>query len=171
METVVLVDRSDRRLGVEEKLTAHREGRLHRAFSVFLFDAEDHLLLQRRADGKYHSGRLWSNTCCSHPRPDEPVQEAAERRLREEMGLRCRLRTVGAFVYRASVGGGLREHEFDHVLVGRQSGEPSPDPREVSAWRTVPLADVRGELRRRPAAFTPWFRPALERVLGRSLAV
>src|SRR5687768_6652445 len=137
-ERVILVDGLDREIGSEEKLRAHRTGVLHRAFSVFVFDAHDRVLLQRRADGKYHSGGLWSNTCCGHPRPGESIESAALRRLRAEMGiLECKVRRVSSFLYRTAVGNGLVEHEVDHVVIGEWNGEPAPDPTEVSEWRWV----------------------------------
>src|SRR5918997_6014944 len=127
-EEVILVDERDRVLGASGKLRAHREGALHRAFSVFVFDGEGRLLLQKRARGKYHSAGLWSNTACGHPRPGEATREAARRRLREEMGFDCGLREAFQFLYRAELGGALVEHEYDHVLIGAHEGDPSPDP-------------------------------------------
>ena len=160
-DAVVLVDAADRVVGAAAKLDAHRSGVLHRAFSVFVFDSQGSLLLQQRARGKYHSGGLWTNTCCGHPRPGEATAAAAARRLREEMGIACAVRDAGWFVYRAEVGGGLVEHELDHVFVGRSDREPSPAPAEVAGWRRVPLADLRSELDRMPARFTAWFPRAL----------
>jgi len=165
-DRVVLVDAGDRVVGTAPKLDAHRTGALHRAFSVFVFDAQDCLLLQQRARGKYHSGGLWTNTCCGHPRPGEATAAAAERRLREEMGIACPLRDGGWFVYRADVGGGLVEHELDRVLVGRSNREPRPDPAEVAGWRRASVRDLRMELDRLPARFTAWFPRALEVALS-----
>ncbi|WP_412067112.1 isopentenyl-diphosphate Delta-isomerase [Rubrivirga sp. IMCC43871] len=159
-EHVVLVDAADREIGTAEKLSVHRDGRLHRAVSVFLFDGEGRWLLQRRADGKYHSPGLWSNTACTHPRPGEPPEAAASRRLDEEMGVRCALRRAFARVYRAELPGPepLVEHELDHVFVGRFDGEPLPAAAEVSGWRWIEAADLRADLRARPERYTPWFR-------------
>jgi isopentenyl-diphosphate delta-isomerase len=159
-DLVVLVDAGDRAVGTAPKLAAHRTGALHRAFSVFVFDGRGRLLLQRRAAAKYHSGGLWTNSCCGHPRPGEAVLDAAGRRLREEMGISCVLRPVGAFTYRARLGE-LEEHEFDHVLVGRFDGEPVPDPGEVAAWRWVEPGEAARELAASPEAFTAWFGRAL----------
>lgn len=167
---IILVDAGDRDVGTATKLDAHRTGALHRAFSVFVFDAQGSLLLQQRARSKYHSGGLWTNTCCGHPRPGEATAAAAERRLREEMGIACPLREAGWFVYRADVGGGLVEHELDHVLVGTSNREPRPDSAEVAGWRRVPVADLRMELVRRPAGFTAWFPRALEVALSAASA-
>lgn len=163
-ERVVLVDDQDRRIGTADKLEAHRNPRLHRAFSVFVVNPSGELLLQRRARGKYHSGGLWSNTCCGHPRPGEDTGEAAHRRLREEMGIDCPLARAFSFTYRAKLEGGMEEHELDHVFVGRFRGDPRPDPAEAEAWRWAPLDEVRSDLDRHPEAYTAWFRIALPRV-------
>jgi isopentenyl-diphosphate delta-isomerase len=160
-EHVVLVDEMDRPIGTEGKLAAHVAGALHRAFSVFVFNTTGNLLLQRRARAKYHSGGFWANTCCGHPRPGETVHAAATRRLREEMGLRCQLRALTAFRYRADVGSGLVEHEYDHILVGHFDGAPAPDPAEVEDWRWVPLSELTGEIEDHAERFAPWFSPAL----------
>jgi isopentenyl-diphosphate delta-isomerase len=164
-ELVVLVDAQDRAVGTASKLDAHRSGALHRAFSVFVFDRRGRLLLQRRALAKYHSGGLWTNTCCGHPRPGEAVSDAAVRRLREEMGIACPLRPAGAFTYRASLGE-LEEHEFDHVLVGRFDGDPRPEPDEVAAWRWAAPDDLSRELAEAPGRFTAWFGRALALALS-----
>jgi isopentenyl-diphosphate Delta-isomerase len=166
-EYVILVDRDDVALGCSPKQAAHVAGRLHRAFSVFVFDSQGRMLLQRRAKSKYHSGGLWTNTCCSHPRPGESTPAAARRRLREEMGFSCPLAPAFAFTYRADVGDGLIEHEYDHVFIGRYDGTPSPDPAEVEDWRWVTPADVADELREEPGRFTCWFRVAFDELKGR----
>ena len=136
-ELLILVDANDQQTGVANKLKAHQEGLLHRAFSLFVFDSRGWLLLQRRAPEKYHSGGLWTNTCCGHPRDGEPTEDAAHRRLGEEMGFDCALQEVTAFIYEAQVPGGLIEHEFDHVYIGRHDGEPVPNPAEASDWRWI----------------------------------
>ncbi len=159
---LIAVDALDRETGRVEKVDAHRGGILHRAFSVFIFDEDDRLLLQRRARRKYHSGGLWSNTCCSHPRVGESVGEAAHRRLLEEMGFDCPLERVFGFVYRAPLDGGLVEHEFDHVLVGRFGGVPAPDGQEVEDWRWAALSTIQSELAEDPSAYTAWFKLALD---------
>jgi isopentenyl-diphosphate Delta-isomerase len=160
-ELVVLVDERDREIGIVEKLRAHVTGERHRAVSVFVFDAIGRILLQRRADDKYHSAGRWANTCCSHPRPGEAPADAAQRRLREEMGLDCALTAVGNFTYRADVGGGLVEHELDHVFVGRSASEPVPDPGEVREYRWAHLDDIVREMRERPNDFVAWLAPAM----------
>ncbi len=166
VERVVCVDAQDRCIGTEEKLKAHREGLLHRAFSVFLFNAKGELLLQRRALEKYHSAGLWTNTCCSHPRVDEDVEVAAARRLGEEMGITCPLRKAFSFIYRADVAPGLVEHELDHVFVGRFDGAARPDPSEVMEVRWLDRATLRREVATAPDAYSAWFRIAMERVLA-----
>ena len=161
-EQLILVDAEDREVGVGEKMQTHREGALHRAFSVFVFDGAGRLLLQKRAAGKYHSGGLWSNTACGHPRPGEATEAAARRRLREEMGFDCELRAAFGFVYRAELDGALVEHEYDHVFVGTFEGEPAPDPAEVEDWRWVGAAELRRELREEPERYSSWFKLAVE---------
>ena len=158
-EQVVLVDEQDVAIGTRGKLDVHRSGELHRAFSVFAFDAQDRLILQQRAEEKYHSGGLWTNTCCSHPRPGEPVLEAVARRLREEMGIEgCDLEHQFTFIYRAEVGNGLVEHELDHVVFARHTGAADPDPGEVMAWRALSIDELDRELSDAPDRFTKWLR-------------
>jgi isopentenyl-diphosphate delta-isomerase len=161
---VIVVNASDEELGHEEKLRAHVTPVLHRAFSVFLLDARGAMLVQRRAEGKYHSAALWSNACCGHPRPGEAVVTAAERRLREEMGVACTLAPIGTVSYSIEVGGGLREDEFNHVLFGLFSGEPRPDAAEVAGWQWLAPEALRRALRDDPASFTPWFGVVLARL-------
>jgi isopentenyl-diphosphate Delta-isomerase len=168
-DQVVLVDRDDIAIGTTTKMLAHTDALLHRAFSVFIFDKAGNVLLQRRADTKYHSAGLWSNACCSHPRPDEEPAAAASRRLREEMGFECTLRSAFAFVYRADVGNGLVEHEYDHVFIGGSDVIPRPDPEEVSDWKWVSQTELTAELRAQPASYTYWLRIAWEELLTRGL--
>ena len=162
-ERVVLVDENDAEVGTLEKQRAHAEGRLHRALSVFVLNSRGEMLLQRRAAAKYHSGGLWTNACCSHPRPGEPVAAAARRRLLEEMGIDCAPEPAFAFTYRAQVGPGLVEHEYDHVFLARWDGDPAPSADEVEAWRWTPVDRVAAEVARVPGAFTPWFRMVFAR--------
>ena len=161
MEKVVLVDFNDQEIGVEEKMKAHEKGLLHRAFSVFLF--HDHkVLLQKRASGKYHCGGLWTNTCCSHPRIDESVKDAAIRRLKEELGICVSdLNEITSFVYYASFPNGLTEYEVDHVLVGEYKGDYLMNLEEVEEMRWVELDELKEEVRLNPSKYTPWFILAL----------
>lgn len=157
-QEVVLVDESDRQIGVAEKQQAHIDGALHRAFSIFVFNASGQLLLQRRAGRKYHSGGLWSNTCCGHPLPDEDLEAAARRRLQEEMGFGCELKKAFQFKYKTVLGNGLTEHEVDHVFLGLFDGVPQPDPREADEWKYSSLADLESDLKTSPEQFTYWLR-------------
>ena len=165
-EMVVLVDEADREIGTGEKLAVHQAGSLHRAFSIFVYDAEGRVILQRRAAGKYHSAGRWSNTCCGHPRPGESVLDAAHRRLREEMGFDCPLQPEFTFTYRAILDSGLIEHELDHVLTGSFAEPPRPDPTEVSAWRAVPVDTLLAELAENPHHFSAWLPPAAEKLFS-----
>lgn len=164
MDFVTLVDEDDRTLGKVEKMAAHRDALLHRACSVVLFNETGELLLQKRNPAKYHSGGLWSNTCCTHPRPGETPLKAAERRLREEMGIDAELRHAFSFVYKADVEEGLVEHEYDHVFVGRWDAPPRPNAREVADWRWATMTDVAADVARNPAAYTRWFPLLVERL-------
>lgn len=161
MERVVLVDEQDRELGAAEKLAAHGAGKLHRAFSIFVFNSERRLLLQRRAQAKYHSGGLWSNTCCGHPRPGEATDAAARRRLREELNFDCELRPAFEFIYRAQLANELIEHEYDHVFVGEFDGVVVPNDREVEDWKWTTLDELRRDMRVRPDEYTYWLKAAL----------
>lgn len=162
MERVVLVDEQDREMGAAEKLAAHAAGKLHRAFSIFVFNSEKQLLLQRRAKTKYHSGGLWSNTCCGHPRPGEATAEAARRRLREELNFDCELRAAFEFLYRAEFANELIEHEYDHVFVGEFDGAFVPDESEVENCRWVGLDELRRDIGERPGEYTYWLKVALD---------
>jgi isopentenyl-diphosphate delta-isomerase len=168
-EQVILVDQNDIEVGTAEKLAAHAEGQLHRAFSVFVMNAGGALLMQKRSGSKYHSGGLWSNTCCSHPRPGETIAAAAHRRLQEEMGFDCELRPAFSFTYCAPVSNGLIEHELDHVLFGRFDGEPRPDPGEVDAWRWASFPELRAQVGVHPERFSIWLRIALEELRSRGM--
>ncbi|WP_395094966.1 isopentenyl-diphosphate Delta-isomerase [Armatimonas sp.] len=162
-ENVILVDANDNAIGSCEKLAAHLYGgQLHRAFSVFIFNDKNCLLLQQRALEKYHFGGLWTNTCCSHPRPGETTLTAAQRRLTEELGFTVALTELGQFLYRAEdPATGLTEHELDHVFIGHFTGEPTPNPAEVMDWRWQAMEQVEAELLASPERFTPWFPRAL----------
>ena len=157
MEQVVLVNELDQELGLMEKLEAHEKALLHRAFSVFIFNKEGQLLLQQRAFDKYHSGGLWTNTCCSHPRPNETITSAANTRLMEEMGFETKLEKIFDFIYQASFSNGLTEHEFDHVLIGHFDGEIHPNPNEVNAYIYRNMEQIESMLTNKEGKFTAWF--------------
>ncbi|HYD14986.1 MAG TPA: isopentenyl-diphosphate Delta-isomerase [Hyphomicrobium sp.] len=157
-ETLVLVDADDRDVGTAEKLDAHRRGLLHRAFSVIIWDTRGCQLLQKRAETKYHSGGLWTNACCGHPRPGEPVEAAALRRLEEEMGLACPLEWLGIVRYRAAFENGLTEHELVHVFRGLYDGPVVPNPAEADGYQWCELAGVRNDVVATPERFSVWFR-------------
>lgn len=155
---VILVDEHDNEIGTMPKLEAHEKGFLHRAVSVFLFDLDGNWMLQKRAVEKYHSANLWTNTCCSHPHPNEDIKKAAERRLAEEMGIQSELIKVLSFVYRAELENGLVEHEFDHVFIGFTVELPSPNKNEVSDWKMMPFEALDNEVQNHPEQFTEWFK-------------
>jgi isopentenyl-diphosphate delta-isomerase len=163
---LILVDDNDKPWGKLEKRLVHELGLLHRAFSVFLFNAEGDLLLQRRAFGKYHSGGLWTNACCSHPRFGESLDDAVARRLEEEMGLSCETAYAFRFIYRAPFDNGLTEHELDHVFTGLTDEKPKPDPAEVADWKFADPGWLLRDIKNNPALYTVWFRLALPRVLA-----
>ena len=162
-EQVVLVNTLDQAQGTMEKMAGHRKGVLHRAFSVFILNSKGDLLLQQRAHNKYHSGGLWTNTCCSHPREGELVIDAGIRRLKEEMGMHCQLAKGFDFIYRSEFSDGLIEHEFDHVLFGRSDLPPSPNPEEVADTKYVRFDSLRADMSAHPERYTTWFRICFER--------
>lgn len=163
---VILVDEKDTPVGEMEKMEAHRKALLHRAFSVFVFNKKNELMLQQRAAGKYHSPLLWTNTCCSHPRPGETTETTAHRRLTEEMGFDCDLTEIFSFIYKEPLDQGLTEHEFDHVFVGIFNETPAINPDEVEAWKWMKMEDIASDLVKNPGNYTVWFRIAFERVRG-----
>lgn len=165
VEYVILVTKDDKPIGTMEKMLAHQKANLHRAFSVFIFNSKGQLLLQQRAASKYHSPLLWTNTVCSHPRQNEGTIDAAHRRLLEEMGFDCEFEEAFSFIYKAEVGQGLIEHEFDHVFIGVSDEEPSPNPDEVSNWKYIDLGFLESDIRENPDNYTIWFQIALEEVL------
>jgi isopentenyl-diphosphate delta-isomerase len=164
MKEVILVNEFDQPIGVLEKLEAHQKGLLHRAFSIFIFNDSNELMLQRRAFDKYHSGGLWTNTCCSHPDPNEGVLEACHRRLQEEMGFDTELEFVTSFIYRAELDQNLIEHEFDHVYIGKYRDNPVINESEVSEWKFVNLADLENDMKKHPDHYTVWFKIIFSKV-------
>jgi isopentenyl-diphosphate delta-isomerase len=163
-EQVILVDIEDNVLGTMEKMDAHVLGKLHRAFSVFIFNKAGELLLQQRALNKYHSGGKWTNTCCSHPRLGEETLDAANRRLREEMGMKCQLLYAFNFTYKAELLDGIEEHEYDHVYFGVSDELPVPDPEEVSAYKYLSMNLLSKDIEQNPEDYTEWLKICFKQV-------
>lgn len=166
-EQIILVNERDEIIGIEEKIKAHLVGALHRAFSIFVFNTTGQLLLQKRSSTKYHSKGLWSNTCCGHPRFGESIEAASRRRLWEEMGFDCKLTEVFKFIYQTRLDNNLMEHEYDHVLVGKFDGNPTPSRNEVDDWKWVDLSTLKLDIQENPENYTYWFRIALDILLHR----
>ena len=165
MTDVILVDESGEEIGAMEKIEAHRKGLLHRAISIFVFHPDGRVMLQKRADNKYHSGGLWSNTCCSHPIPGENARDAALRRLKEEMGIECELTEIGTFTYRTEFPNGMTEYEFDHVFIGVSALEPTLNPEEAQDWKWQDIESLQADIKNHPDLYAFWLPPALELVL------
>ena len=157
-ENVILVDEQDQQIGLMPKLEAHEKAILHRAFSVFVLNDKNEVMLQQRAHQKYHSPLLWTNTCCSHQREGETNIEAGTRRLQEEMGFVTELRELFHFIYKAPFDNGLTEHEFDHVMIGRYNGAPEINPEEVETWKWMAIDDIKNDMRVNPQHYTVWFK-------------
>ncbi len=165
LDFVVLVDVNDQQIGIMEKLEAHQKGELHRAFSIFIFNSQNQLLLQQRSHTKYHSPLLWTNTCCSHPRPNENILEAANRRLFEEMGIEgLKLKNVDTLLYRSKMENGLIEHEFDYIFIGKSDDSPKFNIDEVEAYKYLSMDDIKELVRQNPADFTEWFKIILPKL-------
>jgi len=158
MEEVILVDNNDQALGKMEKMEAHIKGTLHRAFSVIIFNSRGEMLLQKRAQTKYHSAGLWTNTCCSHPRPGEPLEAAIHRRLQQEMGIDTGLTFSHKFIYRTELGKDLIEHEYDHVYTGTTDEKPAINIDEVEDWKYAAPDWLKKDMLRNPDIYTHWFK-------------
>lgn len=167
---VVLVDENDQVLGTMEKLKAHQEGKLHRAFSVIIFNDKGEMLIHKRASDKYHCGGMWTNACCSHPRIDEDTKDAALRRMQEEMGFTTSIDYIGKFIYRTEFENGLTEHELDHVFVGKFNGKPIPNPEEVEDYRYIAIDELKKEIKSHPEQYTVWFKKIVEDYLTELIA-
>lgn len=161
-EKVILVDENDNAIGSEGKLKAHQKGKLHRAFSIFVFNSKGKLILQKRNKSKYHSGGMWSNTCCGHPRPGENIEKAAHRRLKEEMGFECDLKEIFSFTYNVKIGK-LSENEYDHVFVGKFDGYPNPDSEEIDEWKWMSKEELKRGIKQ-SNAYTHWFKISIKKV-------
>jgi len=170
MEEIILVDEHDNAIGTMEKMEAHRRGILHRAFSVVLFNSSGELLLQRRADNKYHSGGLWTNTCCSHPLPNESINDAAQRRLKYEMGIDLKPEFAFKFIYKTSLDKSLIEHELDYVFIGTFDGKPAINTDEVSDWKFMSVSELKNDIKLYPENYTVWFRVMVDHPLMRTIA-
>lgn len=167
MEEVVLVDANDQVLGTMEKIQAHREGLLHRAFSVLIFNDKNEMLIHKRASNKYHCGGLWTNACCSHPRLNEETIVAAKRRLTEEMGFTCDLKYVDSFIYKVDFSNGLTEHEFDHLFIGKYNDSFEPNPEEVEDWKYVSVDQIKEDIEKQPDLYTFWFKNIIKEHLDK----
>ena len=161
---VILVDEQDNPIGTMGKMEVHEKAILHRAFSIFIFNDKGEILLQKRADNKYHSAGLWTNTCCSHPRPGDDTLDAAQKRLAEEMGFTTTLAKAFAFIYKAPFDNGLTEHEYDHVFTGTYTGAVHPNPQEVSDYCYQSIEVIKRNIDRQPGHFTEWFKIALPKL-------
>ncbi len=157
-DKVILVNENDEAIGEMGKLEAHQQGRLHRAFSILIYNEKGDMLLQKRADSKYHSGGLWSNACCSHPGPDEPIMDAAIKRLKEEMGISCELSYSHHFIYQVKLDKGLSENELDHVFIGRTDKQPLLNPMEASAFKYMSPEALKNDMTSNPDNYTYWFK-------------
>lgn len=157
-DLVILVDGNDTEIGYLDKLEVHQKGLLHRAFSVLIFNSRGELMLQKRAANKYHSAGLWTNTCCSHPKPNELMVDAVKRRLKEEMGIECETNFAYKFQYQANLDNDLIEHELDYVFIGVCDDKPAINALEVAEWKFISLAEVKKDLIKNPEAYTFWFK-------------
>ncbi len=161
-DELILVDEKDVEIGFMPKLEVHQKGLLHRAFSILVFNSKGQLLIQKRASAKYHSANLWTNTCCSHPKKGETVDEAVQRRLMEEMGIECDLKFAYKFIYKTEFENNLTEHEFDYVYLGEFDGNPILNPEEASEYKWIYLSDLRNDMQQNPANYTFWFKIILK---------
>ncbi|NQV08327.1 isopentenyl-diphosphate Delta-isomerase [Candidatus Woesearchaeota archaeon] len=164
MVKVILVDKNNNEIGEEEKIKAHKEGKLHRAFSIFVFNSNDELLIQQRAKSKYHSECLWSNTVCSHPKPEETYNQAVHRRLKEEMGFDCELKKAFCFIYNTGFHNGLIENEYDCVFVGKSDKTPTPDPKEIMDYKWISLKELKKDIAKNPDNYSVWLKIALKKM-------
>lgn len=168
MEKIILVDEHDQVVGSEEKMKAHENGgKLHRAFSIFIFNNKGEMLIQLRSVKKYHFGGLWTNACCSHPNDGENLEEAVIRKLNQEFGFTTNLKELFSFTYKATdKNSGLTEHEFDHVFIGEFNGVPQPNPEEIDNFKWISIQDLENEIELHPEKFTPWFKIIMEKLMS-----
>lgn len=161
---IILVNKNDQVIGRGEKIQVHKEGKLHRAFSVLIFNSKGELLLQKRAKIKYHSPGLWSNTCDGHPKPNKRLESEAKKRLREEMGFECDLREIFNFTYKRKVGD-LIEHEIDHIFLGEFEGKPRPSEEEVEDYKWLNYDDLKKDIEKKPQNYTSWFKLIFDKII------
>lgn len=167
-ELLILVDENDNEIGLMEKMSAHETGKLHRAFSVFIFNSKGELLLQQRADDKYHSGGLWTNTCCSHPIDGEEISATINKRLKEEMGMECETNFQFSFIYKSELGNGLTEHELDHVYFGTTDEKPLLNKLEAKDWKYISLEDLEKAINENPEDFSAWLKICMAAVIKKA---
>lgn len=165
-EYLILTDEKDHCVGMMEKQLTHRLGLMHRAFSIFIFNTRGEILLQQRAHDKYHSGGLWSNACCGHPRFGENLTEAVERRLGEEMGMQCATHFAFSFIYKVAFENGLIENEYDHVFVGTSNDVPLPNKAEVAGWKYMSLSSMQHDIDQNPGNYSSWMKICLPLVIN-----
>lgn len=165
---IILVDKNDNEIGTEEKLKTHQQGKLHRAFSILIFNSKNELLIQKRAKTKYHTPGLWTNTCCSHPRKGKNIKEEAKKRLKQEMGFDCELKEIFTFIYKAKFKNRLTEHEYDHVFTGQFDGTPKPNPNEADDYKWISLEKLKKDIKKSPEKYTPWFKIILDKFIRKN---
>lgn len=158
MEQIVLVDTQDQEIGLMDKIEGHRKGALHRAFSVLIYNSKGEMLIQQRAKTKYHSGGLWSNACCSHPRPGETMEEAVSRRLMEELTINLKPSFSHKFIYKVTFPNDLIEHEYDHVYIGTYDGEPIANKEEIADWKYISTEELKKDIKKNPDHYSHWFK-------------
>jgi len=164
IEHVILVDEKDNQIGIGEKLETHRLAKLHRAFSILIYNTKGDMMLQLRAKTKYHGGGLWTNACCGHPRPGEDLMAAMKRRLREEMGFECSLTKMLDYIYKVPLDKGMHEHEFLHVYKGIYDGVPKLNPEEANNWKLISMKELREDIKKNAQNYTPWFKLSMEKL-------
>lgn len=164
MENIILVDENDMEIGYGEKQQVHIDGKLHRAFSIYIFNSKNELLLQKRDSSKYHSPSLWTNTCCSHPRVKEDMNHAIHRRLKEEMGFDCELSKVTEFIYKIKFDNELTEHEYLHIYKGDFDGLPIPNTKEVEDYKWMSIEDIKYDIKKNSDNYTYWFKYTMEKL-------
>lgn len=163
-EQIILVDQNDAQIGAMGKLATHEKGLLHRGFSIVVKNDKGEIMLQKRARGKYHSGGLWTNTCCGHPKDGEDLEIAVHRRLKEEMGFDCELKEILTFIYEVNLDKGLKENEFLHVFLGKYNNVPALNSEEADDWKWIAMDDLKIDIAQNPDKYTYWFKIALTRL-------